>query len=71
LKGESQTVEKKSLSAIAGGKADFDGIARECVEFANARGGHLHIGIEDNADQPPATQRIDDSPLDSLRKRIP
>jgi ATP-dependent DNA helicase RecG len=71
LKGEGQTGEKKSLNVIAGGKADFDGIARECVGFANARGGHLHIGIEDDADQPPATQRIDDSLLDALRKRIP
>lgn len=71
MKGEGQTVEKKSLSAIAGGKADFDVIARECVGFANARGGHLHIGIEDDADQPPDAQRIDDSLLETLQKRIP
>ncbi|MGH8709806.1 MAG: ATP-binding protein [Burkholderiales bacterium] len=71
MKGEGQTVEKKSLSIIAGGKADFDVIARECVGFANARGGHLHVGIEDEADQPPDAQRIDDSLLESLQKRIP
>ena len=71
MAGEGQTVEKKSLSAIAGGKSDFEMIARECVGFANARGGHLRIGIEDDADQPPASQRITDSLLDALRKRIP
>ena len=35
-------IEKKSLSKITGNKADFDEIARECVCFANARGGHLY-----------------------------
>jgi len=71
MKGEGQTVEKKSLNTIAGGKADFDAIARECVGFANARGGHLHIGIEDEADQPPDAQRITDAMIESLQKRIP
>jgi ATP-dependent DNA helicase RecG len=46
---EGQSVEKKSLRILAGGKPDFDVIARECVGFANARGGHLRIGIEDDA----------------------
>src|SRR5215813_14394187 len=68
---EGQAVERKSLRILVGGKADFDVIAHECVGFANARGGHLHIGIEDEADQPLDTQRIEDSLLESLQKRIP
>jgi ATP-dependent DNA helicase RecG len=55
MTSEGQAIEKKSLATITGSKADFDAIARECVGFANARGGHLCIGIEDEAEQPPAS----------------
>jgi ATP-dependent DNA helicase RecG len=55
MTSEGQAIEKKSLATITGSKADFDAIARECVGFANARGGHLYIGIEDEAEQPPAS----------------
>lgn len=71
MASERQNIEKKSLRVLASGKADFDVIAHECVGLANAGGGHLHIGIEDAAAQPPTAQRIDDSLLESLQKRIP
>jgi ATP-dependent DNA helicase RecG len=38
--------------------------------IANAAGGHLLIGIEDDADSPPKTQKISDKQVEELRKRI-
>ena len=66
MSGEHQTTEKKSLKKIVGNTADFNDIAQECVGMANARGGHLFIGIEDNADLPPVAQKIKDSWLETL-----
>lgn len=47
---EGQLVDKKSLRAITGRNPDWDALAKDCVAFANAQGGHLLIGIEDDAD---------------------
>jgi ATP-dependent DNA helicase RecG len=71
MSGEHQTIEKKSLHLVVGKKADFDEIAHECVGMANARGGHIYIGIEDKKDLPPASQKIADSLIETIYKRIP
>lgn len=71
MSGERQAYEKKSLRKVVGNSADFDDIASECVGFANARGGHLRIGIEDGDALPPADQRIDDALVEQIQKRIP
>lgn len=71
MSSENQFLEKKSLRIIQGSSADFEAVARECVGFANARGGLLLIGIEDEDDQPPAEQKIDDQLVDKITKRIP
>src|SRR5437868_4301402 len=71
MSGETQAIEKKSLRLVTGRAAAFDEIACECVGFANARGGHLHIGIEDGDDLPPAKQRIDDTLVEKVHQRIP
>ena len=44
---EGQRLDKKSLRVITGKNVDWPGLARDCVAFANARGGRLLIGIED------------------------
>lgn len=67
MSGEGQRIDKKSLRALAEGIRD---LAKDCVAFANARGGHLFIGIEDDADDPPPAQRIKSSDLEKLSKRI-
>lgn len=64
---EGQRLDKKSLRALTDGISD---LAKDCVGFANARGGHLLIGIEDDAEDPPPAQRVKDSDLDRLTKRI-
>lgn len=67
---EGQLSDKKSLKTITGKTADFEELAKDCVAFANAVGGSLFIGIEDDMDQPPANQKIADELLGKLAKRI-
>lgn len=67
---ENQTWDKKSLRAVIGNSKSFDEIAKDCVAFANKEGGHLAIGIEDDDEFPPSTQRVDDSLKEKVVKRI-
>lgn len=67
---ENQTWDKKSLRAVIGNSKSFDEIAKDCVAFANKEGGHLAIGIEDDDELPPPTQRVDDSLKEKVVKRI-
>jgi ATP-dependent DNA helicase RecG len=71
MSGEGQSSDKKSLRVISGDTPDFHELARDCVAFANARGGSLLIGIEDDDDSPPAGQKVNNSLVDALNKRIP
>lgn len=52
---ENSLYDRKSLRAIYGPKADFKEIAKDCVAFANAQGGVIDFGIEDNAIVPDVT----------------
>ncbi len=70
LAPESHHFDRKSLRLVVGSTADFASLAADCVCFANGAGGALHIGIEDDADAPPPTQRIDPGLLDKLRRRV-
>ncbi len=67
---EGQLLDKKSLRAVTGKTADWNELAKDCVAFANAEGGRLLIGIEDNAEIPPASQRIQATLPDTLRRRM-
>lgn len=67
---EGQIADKKSLRMIEGKSADFEELAKDCVGLANAQGGRLLIGIEDNSQLPPAGQQIEMELLDKVRKRI-
>ncbi len=55
---EGQLLDQKSLRIITGKTADWDELAKDCVAFANATGGHFLLGIEDGQDEPPPEQRI-------------
>lgn len=55
---EGSLFDRKSLKAIVGKTADFYELAKDCVAFANAKGGHIHIGIEDDHILPPVGQII-------------
>ena len=58
MRDETTTFDRKSLKAVTGKPPKWNELAKDCVAFANAKGGHIFIGIEDNCDFPPAGQRI-------------
>jgi ATP-dependent DNA helicase RecG len=70
MSAENQHLDRKSLRAVSGRTADFAALAADCVCFANAAGGRLLVGIEDDAEAPPPGQHIAPDLLDTLRKRI-
>jgi predicted HTH transcriptional regulator len=55
---ETQFLEKKSLKVVTGKNADWGELAKDCVCLANAKGGIIAIGIEDDSAEPPADQKI-------------
>jgi len=67
---EGQEIEKKSLKLLLGKNPDWSTIIKECVAFANANGGLLFIGIEDDENEPPANQIIQSDVCNDLRKKI-
>lgn len=62
--------DRKSLKTVQGKTADFAELAKDCVAFANAKGGFLHIGIEDGEALPPESQLIDSNLPERIIKRI-
>jgi ATP-dependent DNA helicase RecG len=48
---EGQNIDRKSLRVIRGKTADWSELAKDCVAFANARGGRWLIGIKDGEGQ--------------------
>jgi ATP-dependent DNA helicase RecG len=67
---ETQHIEKKSLRIVTGNSADWNELAKDCVCFANARGGVIYIGIENDDKEAPAGQKIDNTLPAKIRKRI-
>ena len=67
---EGQILDQKSLRYALGKHEDADGLACDCVGFANAIGGTVLLGIEDGQDEPPASQRVGDDFAYRLRKRL-
>jgi ATP-dependent DNA helicase RecG len=70
LSQEGQLLDKKSLRAISGKTADWNELAKDSIAFANARGGQLLLGIENEQDLPPADQRVSSSLLDTIRRKL-
>ncbi len=67
---EGSTFDRKSLRTVIGKTSDFPELARDCVAFANLRGGELHIGIEDDEKLPPCDQIIPEELPAKIIKRI-
>lgn len=55
---------------VTGRTADFAALAQDCVCFANGAGGQIALGIEDEATDPPAGQRLDADLLGKIRQRV-
>lgn len=67
---ENSLLDKKSLRAITKKNPDWDELAKDCVCFANAQGGSIIIGVEDDSIEPPSDQIIESSLLDILISNI-
>jgi ATP-dependent DNA helicase RecG len=68
---EGKNIDKKSLKFLRGKRTDWNELAKDCVGFANARGGIIIIGIEDKEKLPPFDQKITDKNLpDVIQKNI-
>ena len=69
---ESATYDKKSLLCFAASQSkwDWDKITKHCVAFANARGGELVFGVEDDRELPAPTQKIPANLGEKLQKGI-
>jgi ATP-dependent DNA helicase RecG len=67
---EGQSLDQKSLRYALGKHEDADGLACDCVGFANAIGGTILLGIEDGQNEPPMGQQVADDLPDRLRKRL-
>jgi len=70
MRREGLEFDKKSLKKVTGKTADFKDLAKDCVAFANAKGGELHIGIEDNEELPPRDQKIQEEINARITTRI-
>lgn len=67
---EGTLYDRKSLKTVWGKTADFEELAKDCVAFANSKGGCIHIGIEDGQTLPPFTQKIEQTLADKVVRRI-
>ena len=67
---ENSDFDKKSLKVVQGSSPDWNELAKDCVAFANAYGGEIHIGIEDDEEQPPAKQKVKDATIEKINKII-
>lgn len=63
---ENQYIDKKRLDTVVGKTADWKELAKDCVCFANSRGGIILIGIADEEILPPATQKIDKGAMEKM-----
>lgn len=67
---ENSLYDKKSLREITGKSADWNEVAKDCVAFSNAQGGMIDYGIEDDADTPPADQKVSEDIAINLENKI-
>lgn len=67
---EGQLLDKKSIRYVLSKHKDAKALAADCVGFANASGGVIALGIEDDATVPPTDQKVSDDLPEALRKRI-
>lgn len=67
---ENSLRDKKSLRILTKTNPDWDELAKDCVCFANAQGGSIFFGIEDEEGLPPDGQIIPEYLPAKLQKQI-
>lgn len=68
---ENQLYDKKSLKVLKSGDVGLRDLAGDCVAFANASGGCIDIGIEDESSMPMPEQKVSTEQVSKLQKMIP
>lgn len=71
MSAEGLEFDRKSIRYVLDKHHDAVGLACDCVAFANAVGGSILLGIEDDQTEPPSEQRVPDDLAEWLSKRIP
>jgi len=67
---ENQYIEKKRLDTVIGRTANWKELSKDCVCFANSRGGAILIGIADGDNTPPLNQKIESDLPFKIKKKI-
>ncbi|WP_369765325.1 ATP-binding protein [Flavobacterium sp. WC2429] len=67
---EDGNIEYKSLKKVIGRTADLKSLAETCVSFANAQGGEIIVGIENEAIKPDSKQKIKIEDVNSVISRL-
>lgn len=67
---EGLTLDLKSINKIRSGDKGIRSLAVSCVAFANARGGLLYIGLEDDTHAPLPGQKVSHEEFVEVLKRI-
>lgn len=67
---EGNSIDFKSLKKAIGPKSNVESLAETCVCFANAQGGSLIIGIEDEKSEPPKGQKINIEEMNKVVSRL-
>jgi ATP-dependent DNA helicase RecG len=67
---EKQTKEFKSIRKIRSGDKGFKDLAVTCVAFANAQGGTIFVGIEDESKDPLPDQVVDENEINDTISRL-
>ena len=70
METEHQTLDYKSIRKIRTGDKGFKDLAISCVAFANAQGGTLYIGIEDEKLTPLDNQAISEEEINDTVSRL-
>lgn len=67
---ETQVIEYKGLQKIKTGDKGFKELAKTCVSLANAQGGKIIIGVDDNTKKPPVNQQITQKEINDTLERL-
>lgn len=70
MNNENSTFDRKSLRLFTGKNVDWDELSKDCVAFANATGGRILVGVEDNAEMPPPGQTVPEGLGELIQKRM-
>ncbi|WP_439559685.1 ATP-binding protein [Dyadobacter sp.] len=67
---EGQFIEKKKIDVVVGLTTNWKELAKDCVCFANSRGGIIRIGVGDKESLPPNDQKINKDLPFKIKKKI-